>query len=234
LFFQVYIGNEEEAESDCLDRLNYFDAQAAFIFHLLRYNNLDHKVKLVVTAPSPVDASVWSVANKYGFEIFQDLILRENNFEYPGFNAMKVCAEQYQEDALFLYSHSKGIFNRRPAQMKIFRMHMEILLSCPVDSIFTKSSVAKACLFPSRFGWAWHNFFWIRASYLKQIELSRSPNRHYYESVIGERNNPSGHRKCFSLARYVPGLDRSFVQPFYQSRELNRNRSLNSILGINT
>ncbi len=230
LFFQVFIGTSLDAESVCLDRLSYLECQLSYMYHFIKFHDVDASFYLVPTVPDYLSGFVEEVASKYGFLIYGGETFLENKFEYPGFRAMKDFSCQSSEDVLVLYGHSKGIFNRRPLQMSTFRLHMKLLLTSPVDEIFKDRRIQKACLFPSRYGWAWHNFFWVRSSYLEKKVVLESKNRHYFESLIGERRNFNGYKKCFGMAGYIPGLDAGSVKAFYGGKELNKDVSISKVL----
>ena len=64
------------------------------------------------------------------------------------------------------------------------------------------SFIDKAGLFPDHSGIIWYNFFWIRGSFLKQLEPPKKTNedRYYYET--GYILNKNNENNCLNLITY--------------------------------
>lgn len=223
LFFQTYLGDADTAEAVIEERLCYLTNQLLLLAEFEKSFTYEFKQRLLVmTAPSNYVPQVKQLCHRFGFSLFENKVFTSNQYEYPGFKAMQSFARR-DKQGLFLYIHSKGIANRKPHSMGVFSFHLQHLLALNVESVFASSTVEKACLFPSEKGWCWQNFFWVRASYLAELTIIESDQRHYYEFVIGSEAN-DGWKQCYAIAQDVKGLQ--VASSFFKASDINASTSI--------
>lgn len=185
IFYYAYLGDSSTSADDLIWRLKYISDQMAFISALAKKNNIN-SLYTVATIPKEYDGIFMQIATKYNFCVYTKFISRENCFEYPGFAAIKDFAESAHPEHLIYYCHSKGSVNISDRSLGIFKYHQIINISNHVtDMLAAESHFVKAGLYPSRKGFLWHNFFWIKASNLVTKKINKSSDRYYYESLIG-------------------------------------------------
>lgn len=153
-----------------------------------------------------------NVKKRYRQEYDEGLIVinihKENTHEYFGINKVWNIAKQKQ-NSLILYFHSKGItrlgnannlFVRDRIEKEIFditiRNYRYILfwLTCLPD-------IVKCGHSPNEGGFIWHNFWWVKSEYLRNIEQPIvSENRYYYEEWLRHRIDDiqEDHLNCMS------------------------------------
>jgi len=122
--------------------------------------------------------------------------LHDNSSEYPGILRVWKLAQE-KEDSFILYFHSKSITEIKDVKK---RDHSEILLyndlikewrTCVKFFMFFPS-LDKIGRFISGPGWSWHNFFWVRSSYVKQCEKPVKTERSsYYEDWLARKKRGS-------------------------------------------
>lgn len=115
-------------------------------------------------------------------------VYNEDTFEYRGIQKVYDLATY---DNIILYFHSKGISRisagRTPEEQSIFRGVIENWYS-NLDRFLRFESIDKLGLATSEKGFVWYNFWWVRGSFVKQLEYPViSPRRHYYEDWLGRR-----------------------------------------------
>jgi len=227
IFFQAFIGDEQTTESEANTRLAYIYKQLEYLEEQKNLHQFTGEHFLIVTAPACVDAKIFEIVDRFSLRLWTHEFNRINSFEYPGFLAMQSWADTRSEESAILYCHSKGSVNTRKNSMGIFRLHTSTLLRTPIDEIFKDGDLSKAGLFPSKYGWFWHNFFWVRSSFLRKKRVSDHDNRHYFESFIGQHGDEKGYESCFSLLPMVFDQERegtSFqVRRFYEPEDINAN-----------
>lgn len=147
------------------------------------------------------------IATKNNFCIYTKSISRENQFEYPGFAAIKDFADSAHPEHLIYYCHSKGSANRSERSLGIFKYHQVININNSVIARIKQHDIVKAGLYPSKSGFLWHNFFWVKASYLATKKNEVSSERHYYESLIGGDFNDISKKTLGTLFIKPPSED---------------------------
>lgn len=138
----------------------------------------------------------------------------ENSFEYEGIKKLYELALSDKYDYLS-YFHTKGMSYRIHLLFK--RTPREIVLTFLTFSNYKKivklfdnnPKLNKICPFPSlediskNEQWCWFNFYWIRASYVKHLEIpKKTSDRFYYErwtKLINEENSLNSSCSCYSL-----------------------------------
>lgn|GEM_PF-1702585 len=211
LVYFGYIGDEETDDRTINDRLSFMERQLNWIdFHINRYE-IDCKLVMTYTAPAAIDSKIDKLAARYHFSVFQQGLddplseRRHNRFEMPGFVALEALSRAADDSDLFFYCHSKGIFDLNELKMGVFRLHTSICLLADLDKLASNPAVDRAGLMPSKKGWIWNNFFWVKASVIKGVIVERSEDRYYYEAFIAGRENDLGHTKVLKLIDRVPG-----------------------------
>ena len=112
-----------------------------------------------------------------------------NNYEYHGIRLVWDIARQVPDPSnhLILYHHSKGMVNNRVGDV---RTSQNLLLTKTVvlpwrqivQRFVTTPKLMKAGYASSRQGFMWFNFWWVRASYAKNlVKPLLTDNRYYYE-----------------------------------------------------
>ncbi|WP_447515436.1 hypothetical protein [Escherichia coli] len=206
IFYYAYIGDDSTSAEDLMWRLNYIDNQMLFISCLARKNNIN-SLFTVATLPKQCDGMFMQIATKNIFCIYTKSISRENQFEYPGFAAIKDFADSAHPEHLIYYCHSKGSANRSERSLGIFKYHQVININNSVIARIKQHDIVKAGLYPSKSGFLWHNFFWVKASYLATKKIEVSSGRHYYESLIGGDFNDISKKTLGTLFIKPPSED---------------------------
>jgi len=165
------------------------------------------------------------IATRYNFCIYTKLISRENCYEYPGFLAIRDFAESAHPEHLIYYCHSKGSVNIGKRAKGIFKYHQVININNDVTArLLEEKNLLKAGLYPSKTGFLWHNFFWVKAGYLKTKEIRKSENRYYYESVIGGDKNEY---KTVLCTLYIKPPDETFkILEYFDAKDILGNPAL--------
>lgn len=230
IFYFAYFGDEQECLSTVIDRYTYIASQLQYLSNLCDENNIQQRF-LVATIPDKLHSALFYMAREYKFNICHQFTSNENSFEYPGIAACTSFAKQ-NPSAIIYYCHSKGSVNRTKLSMGIFKHHCSINLAYNLDEFISAHDKYKAGLFPSEYGWLWHNFFWVKASYLMNKEVQKSPRRHYYESFIGEQTyrNTLAHKNVMSTLPDSFFIEQSQLskKDFYEATNINQCAFLNS------
>jgi hypothetical protein len=140
----------------------------------------------------------------------------ENQFEYPGIHKVWQLGQQDQLGYL-LYFHARGIShlklgrfrrNRQPQEKRLFR---RVIGEWRQNLTWLQhlASAEKLGINCGGNGWVWFNFWWVRASYVRQLEEPViTERRHYYEDWLGRYQPPgtasgeyaSNLNQCLSIA----------------------------------
>lgn len=105
-------------------------------------------------------------------------IYTTNVYEYPGIKTVYETASKQESDAVILYFHSKGmtsgISNSRAhdARVMLFKHTIENYKEY-IREFSNNSKLDVGAIMPHTGGFAYFNFFWVRASYVK--EYCREP-----------------------------------------------------------
>lgn len=222
IVYFAYLGDEDTDNEVVHQRLAFVDRQLQWLFDLTRASAGGYDVLVPYVAPHGWDAEVDRTVARHGFRIDPASLRtdRRNLFEYPGFRAMKALAEDSAPDALIYYCHSKGIADLDERRMGLFRLHTEVGLTASLDALTTSRNVNRAGLFPFKFGWCWHNFFWIKAGYMAGLPVEESADRYYFEELIGNRNDEQGYRGVLPLIDCLPFEQTGIaLKPWYRAEE---------------
>lgn len=216
----AYVGEEGTEAALVQRRLGFMEQQLQWLAALAGPQAMPVLVPYV--APRDWDAAVHGLVARYGFAIDPASVAaeRHNSFEYPGFRALKALAEASVPDDLLYYCHSKGIVQLSPAKMGLFRLHTHIGLTADLAPLSADPERTKAGLFPSRWGWSWHNFFWIKASEMARRTVTPSADRYQFEALIGDPADAEGYRRVLPLTDRLPPEARGLpLQPWYRAAE---------------
>jgi hypothetical protein len=138
-------------------------------------------------------------------------ITLENRFEYPGLRriwdyAQHLTMESDAHNTVFVYSHSKGMFNTYLPHFHAARVPLEIKLFHATFDRWDEAlrmfaahpTLNKAGCFPAEQGHVWFNMFYVRASYVQGlVNPTIAKDRFYYEHWLKFRDNE----------RYWPRVD---------------------------
>ena len=218
----AYLGDEGTDDTIVRQRLTFMDRQLSWLHDLIEASTNPIELVVPYTAPRRWDAEVARLVGRYGFQIDPAAVLsdRRNSFEYPGFRALKALAEKSEPDHLIYYCHSKGIVQLAESKMGIFRLHTQIGLSAELATLTANPGLSRAGLFPSKFGWCWYNFFWIKAGYMAARTVEESTDRHHFEALIGDRSDKEAYRHVLPLIDCLPFADSGIeLKPWYRPEE---------------
>lgn len=120
----------------------------------------------------------------------------ENSYEYEGIKKIYELGEKNDDDTLLLYFHSKGISkNDSNEYLHIFNsVIMEWKWNLFLfQHILNINKIGCIC---SDNGWIWYNFWWVRSSYIKKLEIPvKTTRRHYYEDWLSRQLRYYKHKK---------------------------------------
>lgn len=221
----VYFGYLGDGDTDAelvRRRLGFMDSQLQWLSTLIRASGhaIDGLVPYV--APRAWDEEVHGLIRRHGFRVDPASIEadRRNRFEYPGFRAMKTLAAASAPDDLIYYCHSKGIVQLAQGKMGLFRLHTHVGLTADLTRLTADPALTRAGLFPSKWGWCWYNFFWIKAGYMAGLTVEESADRYHFEALIGDQADKEGHRGVLPLIDQLPFAETGIaVQPWYRPVE---------------
>jgi len=222
IVYFAYLGDAATDGETVRPRLAFMTRQLQWLSGLTEASRDAMKVLVSYTAPGCWDDEVRRIVAEYGFQIDPASVSadRRNLFEYPGFHAMKRLAEDSEPDALIYYCHSKGIAQLDERRMGLFRLHTQVGLTADLDSLTASRNLTRAGLFPFKFGWCWHNFFWIKAGYMAGLPVEESTDRYYFEELIGNRNDSQGYRGVLPLIDRLPFEQTGIApKPWYRAEE---------------
>lgn len=145
----------------------------------------------------------------------------QNLFEYPGIRKVWELGRE-NADAFLLYFHARGISriklgrfrrNRQPLEKRLFRR----VIGEWRQNLLWLSAIAtadKVGISHGGNGWVWFNFWWVRASYVAQLEEPvKTERRHYYEDWLGRY-------KQSAAGDYLNTLDRCISIAYSEGRNL--------------
>jgi len=218
IFYYAYIGDDSTSVEDLIWRLDYINNQMEFISCLAKKNNIN-SLFTVATLPKQCDGMFMQIATKHNFCIYTKSISRENQFEYPGFAALKDFADSAHPEHLIYYCHSKGSVNKSERSLGIFKYHQVININNEVIARIQQHDIVKAGLYPSKSGFLWHNFFWVKASYLATKQIKLSSDRYYYESLIGGDCNSISKKTLGTLFIKPPSAEFKILE-YYDAKDI--------------
>jgi len=206
IVYFAYLG-DEDTQSDLVGRrLSFVERQFQWLSQLLEAVPDRIEVIVAYVAPRVWDAELHRSAARHGFAIDPVSIAsdRTNRFEYPGFQAMRALAARSAPDDLIYYCHSKGATQLDDRKMGLFRLHTEVGLTADLGRLAGDPTLTRAGMFPSRYGWCWFNFFWVKAGYMAGLTVTESADRHQFEELIGDRGDMHAYRRVLPLIDRVP------------------------------
>jgi uncharacterized protein YfiM (DUF2279 family) len=222
IVYFAYLGEDGTDAELSRRRLSFMDGQMRWLAALVGGSGQRIEVFVAYVAPRDRDDDVHRLVAGHGFRVDPGSISdnRRNRFEYPGFRAMKALAGRSHPEALIYYCHSKGIVELAAHKMGIFRLHTRIGLTADLGLLAEDPGVTRAGLFPSRFGWCWYNFFWIKAGYMAGLSVEEAADRYHYEALIGRRGDKQAYRGVLPLIGHLPFARSGIaVQPWYRADE---------------
>lgn len=218
----AYLGEEGTDPGVVRQRLPFMDRQLRWLSDLIEASPDPIEVLVAYVAPRAWDAEVHGAITRYRFRIDPASVQsdRSNRFEYPGFLAMRTLAEGLAPHDLIYYCHSKGIVQLAESKMGLFRLHTEVGLTADLRLLTANPHLTRAGLFPSRRGWCWYNFFWIKADYMAGRTVRESADRYHFEALIGDYDDKEGYRGVLPLTDRLPLEDSGIaIQPWYRPEE---------------
>ena len=222
IIYFAYLGDEPTEDDLVRRRLLFMDRQLQWLAELVRQTEPATAILVPYVAPRAWDDEVQRAVSRHGFAVDPASVRadRLNRFEYPGFRAMKELAGRLPPDHLIFYGHSKGIVHLEEAKMGLFRLHSEAVLTADVGEMAGNPSLTRACLFPSRFGWCWYNFFLVKAGYMAGLPVEESADRYHFEALVGDRSDKEGFRGVLPLIGRLPFAETGIAaQPWYRPAE---------------
>lgn len=217
-----YLGDEDTDGGVVRQRLAFMDRQMQWLSALIEGSGEPIEVLVPYVAPRAWDSEVHGAITRHGFRIDPASVAseRRNSFEYPGFLAMKTLAQISSPDDLIYYCHSKGIVQLAESKMGLFRLHTHVGLTTDLAQLTADPRLTRAGLFPSKWGWCWYNFFWIKAGYMAGRPVEESSDRYRFEALIGDYDDKEGYRGVLPLIDRLPFDDTGIVaQPWYRPVE---------------
>jgi hypothetical protein len=222
LVYFAYLGEEGTDQQLVGQRLAFLARQLQWLSELIAMSGDAIDPFLSYVAPRAGDAAILQIADHHGFRIDPASLDadRRNRFEYPGFHALKTLAEASAPDDLLYYCHSKGIVELSETKMGLFRLHTAIGLTADLAKLTSDPALTRAGLFPSRQGWCWYNFFWIKAGYMAGLPVRESADRYAFESLIGDHADKQGYRGVLPLIDRLPFAATGIAaQPWYRAAD---------------
>lgn len=136
-------------------------------------------------------------------EIFPDVIIEcyyENEFEYRGINKIWELGQIYNKrNDILLYFHSKGITHNTCYESNKNDIYNIILNDIElIEEIFTIfPTIDKIGYSSGGIGCMWYNFWYVRGSYINNVEKPiKTTRRHYYEDYISRKVNSIDDKYC--------------------------------------
>jgi hypothetical protein len=112
----------------------------------------------------------------------------ENEFEYRGILKVYELGQIYDNpNDILLYFHSKGVTHHKSYESNMNDNYNIIFknidLIKEVFTLFPKiDKIGYSC---GGIGWIWYNFWYVRGSYVKKLEIPiKTTRRHYYEDYL--------------------------------------------------
>lgn len=148
----------------------------------------------VVELTSLYNSVLSSLNNESLNTIYSKNIIQSNynHYELPALRFVWELAQTPDNsESIFLYFHGKGTSHRDSNDSRNFREAFltKLILNSWITTniLFELLPVIDKVGFMSSAGnWLWYNFWWTRASYLRQLDPPCvSDDRHYYESWLG-------------------------------------------------
>jgi hypothetical protein len=209
IVYFAYLGDEATDDDTIRRRFAFMERQLDWLAALVAAAGEPIAVLVPYVAPRRWDGDLHDAVARRGFAIdgLSVAAERRNSFEYPGFRAMKALATAASPDHLIYYCHSKGIVQLADGKMGLFRLHTQVALTADLRRFAADPHLTRAGLFPSRFGWCWYNFFWVKAGYMAGLPVEESADRYHFEALIGDRADREAYRHVLPLIDRLPRVD---------------------------
>lgn len=218
----AFLGDETTNADVVRARLDYMDAQLRWLAQLSAVSGTPVDGLVPYVAPRAWDEDVRRIVSAHGFQVDPASVAAErlNRFEYPGFRAMKALAVASPPDRLIYYCHSKGIIQLAASKMGLFRLHSHVGLTADLSELSADPTLTRAGLFPSKWGWCWYNFFWIKAGHMARLPVEPCEDRYQFEALIGDQTDREGYRGVLPLIGRLPFAETGIApQPWYRAAE---------------
>lgn len=227
VIYFAYFGIDDDSDESILLRSEYISKQMSYLANLCDKNHISMRF-VVATIPRRFIINLVDIAKKNNFHIYSKHTSNSNNFEFNGISAC-IDHANTSPNSLIFYCHSKGSVNHNELSMGIFKFHCKNNLEWDTNKLVADEAKYKAGLFPSEHGWLWHNFFWVKTSYLIKKELLPNKPRHYYEAFVGERENKEAHLNVICTLPNETFEEKNKIKctPFYEANEINKCGYLN-------
>jgi hypothetical protein len=171
---------------NCYVNHNYFDWLKN---QLIYVENLEAKIYIMATISKTEENNLKkSVIMLFPNEKITIECNSDNEYEYPGIlKVWEIGQQNYRSNDIILYFHSKGVthfpeykYNKNDNYNIILKDYNKI------KHIFTKyDNIDKIGYSCGGIGWCWYNFWYVRGSYIKQVEKPiKTTRRHYYEDWL--------------------------------------------------
>lgn len=124
------------------------------------------------------------------------LCFNENEYEYRGIlKVWEIGQIHNKKNDIILYFHSKGVTHNPSYEMNR-NDHYNIILKDinKIKEIFTIfPKIDKIGYSAGGIGWIWYNFWYVRGSYINNVEKPiKTERRHYYEDWLGRQIDSRG------------------------------------------
>ena len=183
---------------NCLCNKNWF----SWLFNQI---NLVTYMNATIYIISTVNQSEECEFRKKILEIFPNVNIEcyyENEFEYRGIKKIRELGQIYNKrNDILLYFHSKGVTRYTSYELNKNLKYNIILKDIElIKEIFTIfpiiDKIGYSC---GGIGWIWYNFWYVRGSYVNNLEEPVKTNRrHYYEDYIARKVNCESDKNCLT------------------------------------
>lgn len=201
--YDHYIDDSVEV---CFDNCGKID----YAIHIVYYINCDcnenwfswlfNQINLVVTMNatiyivSTLQPSKESEFREKVLQHFPNVIIEcyyENEYEYRGIKKIWELGQIHNKsNDILLYFHSKGVTHNSSYEVNKNDCYNIILEDIEkIKEIFTIfPKIDKVGYSIGGIGWLWYNFWYVRGSYIKNVEQPiKTTRRHYYEDYISRK-----------------------------------------------
>ena len=203
--YEHYVRSDVEACLENIDNINYNIYVVYYINCTCNKNWLTwlyNQLNMVKNMTQNI--YVVSTVEKRYEDKFRKIVLRyfpnvniecyyENEFEYRGIKRIWELGQIHNgRNDILLYFHSKGITRNYSHESNRYDNYNVILndieLIKEIFTIFPK--IDKIGYSSGVIGWLWFNFWYVRGSYINQVEQPiKTTRRHYYEDYISRKVN---------------------------------------------
>lgn len=210
--YEHYIDDSVEVCFDNYGKINYN-------IYIVYYINCDcnenwftwlfNQINLVITMNSTIyiistiQQSKESEFREKVLHYFPNVIIEcyyENEYEYRGIKKIWELGQIHNKsNDILLYFHSKGITRHSSYEFNKDDNYNVILDDIEkIKEIFTIfPKIDKVGFVAGGIGWIWYNFWYVRGSYINNVEKPiKTTRRHYYEDYISRKVNCDNDKYC--------------------------------------